>query len=143
MIASGRMPSDSGKPWAKRGGTGCGANTLASKRGAIRRASTGEIWVDHVDYAVVVDEYGGVAGYVDLEDIAEQLLGPMEDDVQNDPIEQIGPLQYRLHANLSITDWGDAFGIEIAEGRLTTIGGFVTALLEKEYFKDPNGKSKD
>ena len=83
------------------------------------------------DYAVVVDEYGGVAGYVDLEDIAEQLLGPMEEDVHNEPIEQIGPMQYRLHANLSIADWGDAFGIEIAEGRLTTIGGFVTALLEK------------
>ena len=84
-----------------------------------------------IDYAVVVDEYGGVAGYVDLEDIAEQLLGPMEEDVHNEPIEQVGPLQYRLHANLSISDWGDAFGIEIAEGRLSTIGGFVTALLEK------------
>jgi len=83
------------------------------------------------DFAVVVDEYGGVAGLVELEDITERLLGPMEDDLQNEPIEQIGPLQYRLHANLSISDWGQAFGTEVAEGRLTTIGGFVTALLEK------------
>lgn len=83
------------------------------------------------DHAIVVDEYGGVAGFVDLEDITEQLLGPMEESVSNEPIEQIGPLQYRLHANLSISDWVDAFGIEIDEGRVTTIGGFITALLEK------------
>jgi CBS domain containing-hemolysin-like protein len=85
----------------------------------------------HSDQAVVVDEYGGVAGLVELEDITERLLGPMEDSVENEPIEQIGPLQYRLHANLSITDWGQAFGTEVTESRLTTIGGFVTALLEK------------
>lgn len=85
----------------------------------------------HTDHAVVVDEYGGVAGFVDMDNITEQLLGPMEESFQGDPIEQIGPFQYRLHANLSISDWGDAFGMEITEGRLTTIGGFVTALLEK------------
>jgi CBS domain containing-hemolysin-like protein len=85
----------------------------------------------HTDHAVVVDEYGGVAGFVDIDNITEQLLGPMEESFHGDPIEQIGPFQYRLHANLSISDWGDAFGVEITEGRLTTIGGFVTALLEK------------
>ncbi|MDH4202649.1 MAG: hemolysin family protein [Phycisphaerae bacterium] len=85
----------------------------------------------HTDHAVVVDEYGGVAGFVDIDNITEQLLGPMEDSFEGEPIEQIGPFQYRLHANLSISDWGDAFGVEITEGRLTTIGGFVTALLEK------------
>jgi putative hemolysin len=85
----------------------------------------------HTDHAVVVDEYGGVAGFVDMDNITEQLLGPMEETYQGEPIEQIGPFQYRLHANLPISDWQDAFEIEIAEGRLTTIGGFVTALLEK------------
>lgn len=84
-----------------------------------------------IDHAVVVDEYGGVAGFVDLEDITERLLGPIEESSQSEPIEQIGPFQYRLHANLSISDWVDVFGIEITEGRLTTIGGFVTALLGK------------
>ena len=83
------------------------------------------------DHAVVVDEYGGVAGFVDIDSITEQLLGPMEEVCPGEPIEQIGPFQYRLHADLSISDWGDAFDIEITEGRLTTIGGFVTALLEK------------
>lgn len=83
------------------------------------------------DHAVVVDEYGGVSGYVDLEDVMEQLLGPIEAAEGMKPIEQVGPLKYRISADLPIYDWVDAFGIDIAESRLTTIGGFVTALLGK------------
>ena len=83
------------------------------------------------DMAIVVDEYGGIAGWVQLENIIEQLLGPMEDVFDQDIIEQIGPMKYRLLAGLSIHDWGEAFGIDIQEQRLTTIGGFVTALLGK------------
>ncbi|HOK96015.1 MAG TPA: hemolysin family protein [Anaerohalosphaeraceae bacterium] len=83
------------------------------------------------DHAVVVDEYGGVSGFVELEDIIEHLLGPMEELPEQNPIEAIGPLQYRLLADLAIYDWSEAFGINLDEGRLTTIGGFVTALLGK------------
>ncbi len=85
----------------------------------------------HTDIAVVVDEYGGIAGWIQFEDIIEQLLGPMEDVADRDPIEQIGPLTYRLLAGLSIHDWGEAFGIDIEEQRLTTIAGFVMTLLGK------------
>lgn len=85
----------------------------------------------HTDTAVVVDEYGGIAGWVQLEDVIEQLLGPMEIADEQEPIEPIGPLQYRLLATLSIHDWGEAFGIDINDQRLTTIGGFVVAILGK------------
>jgi len=81
------------------------------------------------DTAVVVDGYGGIAGSVRLEDIAEELLGPIEVTEGIKPIEQIGPLKYRLAGNLAIHDWADAFGINPAETRLTTIGGLVTAAL--------------
>jgi CBS domain containing-hemolysin-like protein len=84
-----------------------------------------------VDMAMVVDEYGGIAGRVDIEDVMEELLGPLETSDEDDPIEQVGPMQYRLMANLSIHDWTEAFGIDVATERLTTIGGFVTALLGK------------
>jgi CBS domain containing-hemolysin-like protein len=81
------------------------------------------------DTAIVVDEYGGVAGWVELDDIMEQLLGPLEDADEVEPIEQVGPMEYRLRANLSIHEWMDAFGIDIKQERQVTIGGFVIALL--------------
>ncbi len=83
------------------------------------------------DAAMVVDEYGGVAGWVEQEDIMEQLLGPLENASEADPIEQIGPMKYRLRANLPIHEWMEAFGIDIKEERQVTIGGFVIALLGK------------
>jgi CBS domain containing-hemolysin-like protein len=83
------------------------------------------------DTAMVVDEYGGIAGLVRLEDIAEELLGPVEFMDQIEPIEKIGPFEFRLSGNLSIHEWAEAFGIKIDETRLSTIGGMVTALLGK------------
>lgn len=83
------------------------------------------------DMAVVVDEYGGIAGSVRLEDIAEELFG--ETDVARDaePIQQLGPFRYRLSGDIAIHDWADVFGIDLEETRLSTIGGLVTALLGK------------
>lgn len=83
------------------------------------------------DTAVVVDEYGGIAGSICLEDVAEELLGPIELAGGAEPIEQIGPFEYRLAGNLAIHDWAGAFGIEPAQTRLTTIAGLVTAALGK------------
>jgi len=80
---------------------------------------------------VVVDEYGGIAGSVRLEDIAEELLGPIEITEGVEPIEQIGPFEYRLAGNLAIHDWAQSFGIDPAETRLSTVGGLVTAALGK------------
>jgi CBS domain containing-hemolysin-like protein len=83
------------------------------------------------DTAIVVDEYGGIAGSIRLEDIAEELLGPIEITGGIEPIEQIGPMEYRLAGNLAIHDWAGAFNIDTVETRLSTIGGLVTALLGK------------
>ena len=81
------------------------------------------------DTAIAVDEYGGIAGSVRLEDIAEELFGRIELTNGIEPIEQIGPFKYRLAGNLAIHDWVDAFGVNPAETRLSTVGGLVTALL--------------
>jgi putative hemolysin len=83
------------------------------------------------DIAIVVDEYGGIAGSVRLEDIAEELVGPIDITEGIEPIEQTGPFEYRLSGSLSIHDWSDAFGINPEEAKITTIGGLVTALLGK------------
>lgn len=83
------------------------------------------------DMAIVVDEYGGIAGSVQLEDIAEELFGQMETASQVEPIEQIGPLEYRLSGNLAIHEWSEIFNIDLEETRQATVGGMVTALLGK------------
>jgi putative hemolysin len=81
------------------------------------------------DMAVVVDEYGGIAGVVQLEDIAAELFGRMEPAADIEPIELLGPFQYRLAGDLPIHDWADVFGIDLEETRLSTLGGLVAALL--------------
>lgn len=83
------------------------------------------------DMAVAVDEYGGISGTVSLEDIVEELLGPIDQRSVEDAIEQIGPLRYRLAAELAIHDWAHAFSIAADQGRLCTIGGLATAILGK------------
>ena len=83
------------------------------------------------DTAIVVDEYGGIDGSIQLEDIAEELIGPIEAGQKPEPIDSIGPLEYRLAGNLPIHDWAEVFGIEIANVRYSTIGGLVTSLLGK------------
>ncbi len=83
----------------------------------------------HTDTAVVVDEYGGIAGAIRLEDIAEELLGPIEKGREISPAEVIGPLRYRLAGNCSIHDWADVFGINVEQMKVSTLAGLVTALL--------------
>ena len=70
-----------------------------------------------------------IAGLVSLEDIACQIIGPIEQSSQSSSIEQIAPLEYRLPGNLSARDWADAFGVTAGHSRLSTVGGLTTALL--------------
>ena len=87
-------------------------------------------------FAVVVDEYGGLAGLVTLEDCLEAIVGEIEDETDvpaADPVQRLGPAQYLLAGNLSIRSWEDLFGMDLPEGggRYTTVAGFVTRLLER------------
>jgi CBS domain containing-hemolysin-like protein len=84
-----------------------------------------------IDTTIVVDEYGGIAGWVTIEDVAEELLGPIETAADTKPIEQLGPFEYRLAGSLSIYDWAGSFGIVPDETKISTIAGLVTALLGK------------
>jgi len=82
--------------------------------------------------AVVVDEFGGVAGLVTLQDIVEQIVGDIRDsrDVETAPaVQRQGERLYVIDGNLSIHDWVETFHMELSSVRITTIGGFVTSLL--------------
>jgi len=82
--------------------------------------------------AVVVDEYGGTAGLVTLEDILEEIVGDIPDrhEAGREPaVEQIDPQRYVIDGNLAIHEWDDAFEMGLKARRISTVGGFVTSLL--------------
>lgn len=88
--------------------------------------------VRQVQIAIVVDEYGGTAGLVALEDVLEEIVGDIPDPDQGEedpPVRQLGDKQYVINADLAIHEWADAFKIDLAHRRISTIGGFVTAQL--------------
>ena len=79
--------------------------------------------------AIVVDEYGGVAGMVTIEDVLEQIVGDIEDehdidDVENKIVEERGG-QYRVKALTEISDFNDVFGTNYDDEEFDTIGGLV------------------
>ena len=79
--------------------------------------------------AIVVDEYGGVAGMVTMEDVIEQIVGDIEDEYDFDDVEDnIVPEkggQYRVKALTEITDFNAAFGARYSNQEFDTIGGLV------------------
>jgi CBS domain containing-hemolysin-like protein len=83
------------------------------------------------DTAIVVDEYGGISGQISVEDVAGELLGPVEVVSEVEPIEQVGPLTYRLSGDLAIHEWAEAFGLDISKTGVSTLAGLVTAGLGK------------
>jgi len=79
--------------------------------------------------AIVVDEYGGVAGLVTIEDVLEQIVGDIEDeydfeDVESNIVPEKGG-QYRVKALTEITDFNEAFGTDYSDEEFDTIGGLL------------------
>jgi magnesium and cobalt transporter len=79
--------------------------------------------------AIVVDEYGGVAGLVTIEDVLEQIVGDIEDeydfeDVESNIVPEKGG-QYRVKALTEITDFNESFGTDYSDEEFDTIGGLL------------------
>jgi len=81
--------------------------------------------------AVVVDEWGGTAGVVTLEDIFEEIVGDLrvEGEAREVPVVPLGEGRFRVAGSLSMHDWNDDFGFDVVPKEFETVGGFVTALL--------------
>lgn len=81
--------------------------------------------------AIVVDEYGGTAGLVTLEDVVEAIVGDIHDeyDVPKPKARVCGENCYVLSGRVSVSDWADVFGLTVAERRPVTLGGLVLMLL--------------
>ena len=79
--------------------------------------------------AIVVDEYGGVAGMVTIEDVLEQIVGDIEDeydyDEDEDNIIQNADGHYRVKALTEIADFNEVVGTDFGDEEFSTIGGLV------------------
>jgi magnesium and cobalt transporter len=79
--------------------------------------------------AIVVDEYGGVAGMVTIEDVLEQIVGDIEDeydyDEDEDNIIKNADGHYRVKALTEIADFNEAVGMNLSDEEFSTFGGLV------------------
>jgi CBS domain containing-hemolysin-like protein len=80
--------------------------------------------------AIVLDEYGGVAGLITLEDVIEELVGPIDDEHDqpspSDPIVPLGEGSYEVDATLPLEELNERLGLQLpTEDDITTVGGYV------------------
>lgn len=83
---------------------------------------------ERVHMAMLMDEYGGTAGLVTVEDILEEIVGEIRDEFDDDEkpmIQQIGSNRTVLDGKVLISDVNGIFGLDIDDSELDTIGGWV------------------
>jgi CBS domain containing-hemolysin-like protein len=81
--------------------------------------------------AIVVDEYGGTAGLVTIEDLVEEIVGEIADehDRERPPIEWLGEGEARVSARLGVEELGEYFGKQMQDEDVDTVGGLLAKYL--------------
>ena len=82
---------------------------------------------DQTHLAIVVDEYGGTAGLVTIEDILEEIVGEITDeyDREADAVEQLDDGSVRVPAVMHIDDLGELFDLDLEDDDVDTVGGLL------------------
>jgi putative hemolysin len=86
---------------------------------------------DGAHLAIVVDEYGGTAGIVTLEDLVEELIGDIKDeyDVEASPARRLLTGEIEVDGLLNLNDFADQTGIALPDGPYETVAGFLLSAL--------------
>lgn len=81
--------------------------------------------------AICVDEWGGTAGYVTIEELFEEIVGDLrvEGEVREQAVVPLGEGVFKVPGSLSVRDWSERFGLDVAAVQFETVGGLVTAQL--------------
>ncbi|WP_083666324.1 hemolysin family protein [Saccharomonospora sp. CUA-673] len=91
-----------------------------------------EMQVSRQHLAIAVDEYGGTAGLVTIEDILEEIVGEITDesDTEHRPdVEELGEHTVRVSARLGVDDLGELFGVDLSGHDVETVSGLMAARL--------------
>ena len=91
-----------------------------------------EMQLSHNHMAIAVDEYGGTAGLLTIEDVLEEIVGEITDESDTDerpPIEYLDDRSVRVSARLGVDDLGELFGLELEEYDVETVGGLLAQRL--------------
>ncbi|MGO1591986.1 MAG: hemolysin family protein [Ancrocorticia sp.] len=90
-----------------------------------------QMQADQIHIALAVDEYGGIAGLVTIEDLVEELVGEIADehDRAEPVVERIDDSTYRIPARFPIDDMGELFGIDLDDDDVDTAGGLLAKML--------------
>jgi putative hemolysin len=83
--------------------------------------------------AIVVDEYGGTAGLVTVEDLLEEIVGEIADEFDRDEetIHRISDSEAILDARVGVDELEELFGVKVEEGDFDSVGGFILSHLGK------------
>ena len=81
--------------------------------------------------AIVVDEYGGTAGLVTIEDVLEEIVGEIQDEYDREapPVEDLGDGTCRVTARLTVEDLEELYGVELPHDDVETVGGLLAMAL--------------
>jgi CBS domain containing-hemolysin-like protein len=87
-----------------------------------------ELQARRIHIAIVVDEYGGVAGLVTLEDIVEEIVGEIRDEYDQSEellVQAINENEYVFHGRIDLDDFNDLMGTALPKSEADTLGGYI------------------
>lgn len=91
-----------------------------------------EMQLSRSHMAVAVDEYGGTAGLLTIEDVLEEIVGEITDEsdlAENRPVEHLDDGTVRVSSRLPVEDLGALFGVELDDSEVETVGGLLAQRL--------------